>query len=268
MESLKKFLEIGRQHYEKVLLSLVLIGLGGAVYYLYLASQKENKKIQEYMRTQEERPVKGVRVADLTSFQEVEKRLANPPAISLSAPHNLFNPVKWQKRPDGTLFKIESGKEIGPSALSVAAIRPLHMIISVDRPASSGFWMVITNETISPGRPGHRFPQFVSLTATNTRVFVLREVRPPDDPKEWIVELLDSAEKVTITKEQPYQQVIAHEADLKYDAENRLIPKVRAGQKIRLSGEEYNIVAINAKEVLLSAVSNDRRFAIPLASSP
>ena len=70
-----------------------------------------------------------------SAVQEYKKHLEQAGAVNLSNPHHLFNPVKWQKRPDNSIIKIQSGKEIGPYALSVAAIRSLHRIIAVDRPA-------------------------------------------------------------------------------------------------------------------------------------
>lgn len=268
MESLKKFLELGRQHYEKLLLSLVLIGLGGAVYYLSMASQEEKTKIEDYMKKQVRRTVKGVAVVDLTPFEQIRQRLENPPTINLSTPHNLFNPVKWQKRPDGSFFKIQSGKEIGPYAVKITAIRPLYLTLHVDRPAGTGWWMTLTNQTIKRGYRGYRDPQFVTVGKTNIRTFVLTEVKPPEDPTEWVVEFKDTGEKVTITREQPYQRVEGYEADLEYDVEGKTFKNVLPGQRIRLSGEDYIIVAINAKEVLLSAVSNDRRFAIQYTDAP
>jgi len=268
MEPLKKLIDIGRQHYEKMLLTLVLFGLAGAVLHLSSESQKEKEKIRNYLETKVRQAIKPVPVVDLSAFEQSKSRLENPEPITLTPPHNLFNPVKWQRRPDGTLFKIQSGKEIGPYALTIKTVRPLHLSIAIDRPAGSGFWIVVTNETAPPRSRAFRVTQFASLAVTNTQIFTLRGFQPQDDPTEWTLELADTGENVVVTKEAPYQRVEGYEADLNYAVEEKDFKKVRLGDKIRLSGEDYNIVAINPKEVLLSANSNDRRYAIPFSASP
>jgi len=268
MESLKKLGEPLRQHFEKILLILVLLGLAGTVYYLFQKNQEEQETIREFFNVKTTQKTKPVDVIDLSGFENDRKRLQNPAELNLSPPHNLFNPVKWQRRPDGTLFKIQSGKEIGPFALVVQAIRPLNRTIAVDRPAGTGWWMVVTNELYPRRVLGHLDRQFASLTITNTRVFILRDMRPPENPSQWILELRDSGELVTVTREQPYTSVIGYEADLSYPVENKSFDNMRVGMKLRLSSEEYNIVAINQDEVLLSAVSNDRRYAIPFTGAP
>jgi hypothetical protein len=62
--------------------------------------------------------------------------------------------------------------------------------------------------------------------------------------------------------------VVGYEADLRYDVEGRTFKDQREGRSIRLSGESYNIVAIRPDEVVLSADSNDRRYAITLDGAP
>ena len=270
MDQIKQLGDLGRKHYEKILLILALVGVGAAVFYLYGAAQEEQRKLDEFVTGKRVASVAGVAPVDLTHFWNAEKILDDPPALQLSTPHNLFNPVKWQRRPDNTLLKIGSVKDIGPYALTIAAVRPLHLSIALDRPAGSGYWLVVTNGAAHPRSRLYRTTQFASLTSTNTAVFVLRDVKAPEDPAamEFVVELKDTGENVTFTPTQPYQRVEGYEADLRYDVEGKTFENVRQGAQLRLSGENYNIVAIKPDEVLLSADSNDRRYSIKLNGAP
>src|SRR5262245_29216295 len=206
MESIKRIGKLGRQHYEKILLLLAVIALGGAVWYLYLQSLSEKDKIDEYFKTKTRQKVKAVESVDLTAFEKAKQSLEQPQKLELGLPHNLLNPVKWQRRPDKELVKITGHAEVGPAAAAVTNIRPLYLTIAVDRAAGSGWWIVVTNE-VAPTRAAARVSQFASLSSTNTRVFILREAKPPDNPTEWIVELRDTGQKVSFTKEKPYQRV-------------------------------------------------------------
>jgi hypothetical protein len=277
MEFFKKIPDICRQHWEKLLLTLVLIGLAGAAYYLYDQSRQEKQKIEDYFSQKVRQKTKMVGVVDLANYESAMNVLEHPPALNFSTPHNLFNPVKWQRQPDGSFLKIQTGKEIGPDALKVAAIRPLHLSLAVDRTAGSGVFMVFTNQAFPAAYPVLYRKMFfmkegltnsMPLSLTNLLTFVLKDAKPPEDPKEWLVEFSDSGERAVITKEKPYSRVEDYEADLRYDVENKTFSKVRVGGKIRLSGEDYNIVAINPNEVLLSADSNDRRYSIKFTGGP
>jgi hypothetical protein len=269
MESLKKIGDVGRQHWEKIILIVALLGLGVAVLFLMGESQTQKEKINEYFETKVRQKVKGVEVVDLTEHQKALETLQNPPELNFSTPHNLFNPVKWQRTPDRRLIKIQSGREIGPYALTVRAIRPLHLTLALDRSTSSGYYMIMTNES-APHPAWFRKTKYVLPGQTNvwqtgyTNVFrfVVMEGRPAEEAKELVVQLPDSAQEVTFTDENPYQAVQGYECDLRYDPDNKDFKDIKVGDQIRLSGEAYNIVAINPAEVILSANSNDRRYAV------
>jgi hypothetical protein len=270
MDQIKQLGDLGRNHYEKIIMILALIGVGAAVFYLYGASQEEKRKLDDLVQSKRVANVAGVQPVNLTNFWKAEAILDAPPPLKFTTPHNLFNPVKWQKKPDKTLLKIQNLKDIGPYALSIAALRPLYLTIALDRAAGNGYWMVVTNGTENPRGRNYRINQFATLTSTNTKVFVLREVKSPEDPAntEYVLELKDSAEKVTLTAAKPYQRVQGYEADLRYEVEGKTFDRIREGSQLRLSGENYNIVAIKPDEVLLSADSNDRRYSIKLNGAP
>src|SRR6476469_7620827 len=102
-----------KKNYEKLLLGLVLLGLGAvAVFSIFLVSRERQK--QEDRRTQiMVRPVQPLRPPDLTQAEGILKRGQATFALNLSDnTHKLFNPVRWQKSADGRVFKNPVGTDL------------------------------------------------------------------------------------------------------------------------------------------------------------
>jgi len=82
------------------------------------------------------------------------------------------------------------------------------------------------------------------------------------------LDITDTGEKAKVSREEPYSRIQGYVATVRYDPENLAPKRVKVGDKLRLSGENYNIVAITPNEVLLSADSNDRRYSITFNAKP
>ena len=131
MEQLKNIGQLCRQHYEKLVLSVVLILLAVAVWKLYEDSQAEKQKVQQVPTDFERRKVKLVEPVSVTGVQAVMKEATNPPALNFAGTHNLFNPVKWQQpKAGGPIIKVQTGSEVGASAMQIVRIKPLICIRS------------------------------------------------------------------------------------------------------------------------------------------
>src|SRR6266508_3379191 len=123
MEQLKNIGQLCRQHYEKLILSFVLILLAVAVWFLYQASQDQKKEVRQVPIGFESRKVKLVEPVSLTAVEMVMKEATNPPTLNFAGPHNLFNPVKWQQpRAGGPIVKVQTGTEVGASAMQIVRI--------------------------------------------------------------------------------------------------------------------------------------------------
>ena len=59
-------------------------------------------------------------------------RLQSPYKLDFSTTNKLFNPIQWQKTPDGRLIKICPGNEVGPEAVVITKITPLYLILTLD----------------------------------------------------------------------------------------------------------------------------------------
>jgi hypothetical protein len=251
------------RHYEKVIVALALIGFLGAVVYLYGVRQAEAEKINAYDRDFRTRKGKPVPSVDLAEFSGALNKAKNPPVLDFGLPHNLFNPVKWQKKPDGTILKIEKGTEVGAAAMKIAKVEPLRTLITIDRAASGGLYMSAVQEA-STNRALwiKRQPQYLSTNQQHaTKIFTLREIGGTLEKPEANIELA-SGDKLTVAADKPYEKVEGFKVDLQYPPENKNFPDQRVGSKLTLGGEDYIIVAITENEVVVSASSINRRTTI------
>jgi hypothetical protein len=266
MEMLKKFGQLCQQQYEKIILCLVLAGLAVAVLYLYDASQKEEEKIKEFLTDIGRRKENPVKPAEAAHYNALIQQAQNPSALEFAGAHNLFNPVRWQRNmKDGTMIKSIKGTEV--DNIVITDIRPLNFTIAFDRVAGPGYWINITNQVaIVPSQ--RRLAQYATAGSTNTKVFILREVKgTPEEPTELVLELKETGERVSVAKEKPFIRAEAYEADLKSTIEPKTYTKQRVGMNVRFQDMDYKVVAINQNEVVLFA-PNEKKYPIPYKPGP
>ncbi|MDX1952139.1 MAG: hypothetical protein SFY81_08125 [Verrucomicrobiota bacterium] len=253
-----------KKHYEKLILSLVLLGLAAAAALMPVKVSQERQK-EEARKDQliggKPKPFPPI---DLSSNRLVLQKTERPVKFELAGSHNLFNPVRWQKRPDGGLIKISSGNEVGLGALDVTAIEPLYMTVSLDEISGTGanirYKITLRKETDRPATPQTRL---VQPGNSNSSIFTLQQVQgPPENPTGLVILLPNEVEPIIINKEKPYRRIVGYSADLKYDPENLVRKGMRVKDAIVFGGESYNIVAINQNEVVLSAKSNQKQTTI------
>jgi hypothetical protein len=268
MKGLGNMVGLMKRHWEKALLALALIGLIGAVVYLNHMKSEENTKIEEYERGVLRPKVKPYPTVDVNMLSSAMRQATNASSLNFSPPHNLFNPVKWQKRTaTGERIKAETGRELGINAVQIVQNTPLSTIITLDAPSGSGANMSVTMEANTTNYYRQRLRAFVSTNSTDrvhraSRAFTLRELRTAaDGSAEADIELTDGT-RVTVTATKPFNRIEAYKTDLLYPPENLSLKDRRAGDTLTVAGEDYIIVAITANEVVVSARSNDRRTTI------
>jgi hypothetical protein len=255
-----------KRHYEKVILALALVGLIAAVSSLYKSKNAENERIESYNRNIGKRKGKPVPSTDVSALAAAMQRATNPPSLDFSPPHNVFNPVKWQKRVDGSLLKVETGKEVGAQALEIVRIEPLRLIVTLDQQSGSGVNMSVTQEAQTNRFLRVRIPAFITTNSVSERrhrtgVFTLRDFKVTPDGPVAEIELADGT-KANVSVNKPFTRVDGYKVDLSYPPEKKTFNDVRVGDPLVLGNEAYNIVAITPNEVVVSARSNDRRTTI------
>ena len=266
MEGLGKIGELVRNHYEKLILGLALAGLAVAVVILLQAKAAEEDKIQEYIQHVERRSGAPVKPVDLSSLNATLKKAQSPPPLELAGPHNVFNPVKWQRRGDGAWVKNVKGTEGTVDEMEITRIAPLQYIVSLDKFTGSGYTIVVTNEAALPPYP-KRLSQYYTLNDTNKPLLVLREIKGAAESPELVLEIKDTGERVEISKDRPLVRTNTYEADLRWKVENKSFNKQRTNSVLNLGGDLYKIVAINPGEVVMSA-PNDKKYTVPGPRAP
>lgn len=251
-------MEFVKKHYEKIILSLVLLGMAAVVVFMLFRIRQERAYLEEkeVNIVKKKNPYKALPTADYDVALERARRF-NP--IVLSGPHNTFNPVMWQRKPDGTLLKIVTGKEIGPAAARLMAITPLYYTLEIERISGSSYQMSVIREAAENVYERMKRLRYVSMTSPKTEFFLLKDIKgEPQNPTELVFELTDPKETVSVAPDKPYKRIDGYTADLRYDLENRDFTGVRNGETIAFAGDEY-VVEISADQVVLSAKSSTKK---------
>ena len=257
-----------KKHYEKILLGVVLLGLVGAMVFLPLMILNDRENLK---RTREEvikRPVKALPPLDLTRESNIVQHLQLPYRLDFEATNKLFNPVEWQKAVDGTLIK--AATSVGPQAAVVSKIAPLYFTLTLDSIQTNQFgarYIVGVERQAEPAAWKRTKRQHYASIGEKNDAFTITAVEgPPADPTQLVLQLTDSGETVTLSKNKPFRRVDAYMVDLKYSPEGRNWEGQRVGDDLKFAGDDYIIVAINQNEVVLSAKSNQKKSTLPYSS--
>ena len=263
-------MEFLKNNYEKVILSVVLLGLAvaAALLPIWVAGEKRALEEIDNQITQTER--KELKLVNLSTNEIVLQRVVKATALRLSGEHNLFNPVPWQKMRDGHLVPIRTGREIGPGALAITKIAPLYLRIEYDSPAPSTdtvqYRFRVTRETEKSA--GKRLVTYSAALGVKNQVFILKEAKPKDSPVEFTLELADTKEQITVTKDKPYVSVAGFTVSLKYGPDNLTFTGKRVGDSLVFAGDTNKIVAITETNVTVAAASNTKRTTVAYAPTP
>jgi hypothetical protein len=244
-----------KRHYEKLLLSAVLAGLGAAVVWLSMAVAESKTQIPAEPGTPT--AAKQWTAVDLAPFQNAVKSATNAPAFSLTGEHNLFNPVIWNRLSDGTLVKIT---RTGTSALAVTDIRPLYFTITLESQAGEGFYLSAKHAS----RPPVRWFARVGEKATAQKPYpIVGTNAAPENPSALTlqVQILATGEIVAVSSDAPYKVVEAYEADLRYEAsdETNVFTGRHIADSLVLSGESHKIIAIDSNAVTVQNAGTGKK---------
>ena len=259
-----------KKHYEKIVLSAVLLGLVGALVFLpFLIDADRERMVQ--MRTVFTRNPRPLPDLDFSRQENVMERLKSSYDLDLSTTNKLFNPVEWQKDASGNLIKIVTGHEVGADAAVVTKITPLYFVVTLDSVQTNelGAIYIIGVERQAAAIPQlrHKRQHYVTSGEKNDDFTLITDgvKGDPDNPDELLLKLADTGEPVSVSKEKPFQRVDGYAADLRYDPEKKFFQGRRVGATLSFGGDDYLIVAIDQNGVILSAQSNQKKTTLRYA---
>lgn len=253
-----------KKHYDKIILSAVLLGMVGFLVFLPFAVSHEQTELQAKKDSITSPKVQPLPELDMMAESNAAARVETPVTFDFTSSNRLFNPLEWKRAADGSLFPIRTGNEIGPGAVTVSRIIPLYFVLSFDRVETNGITprYVTGVERQAAMIPALRKPQarYVSMDDPKKDAFTLLQVKgDPENPDALVLKLADSGDTVTITRDKPYRRVEGYAADLRYDPEKKNFPARRVGYPISIAGGDYIVVAITADEVILFDPSNQKK---------
>jgi hypothetical protein len=276
-------MEFIKRNYEKIILSLVLLGLVGALAFMPVVIFYDQQQMTDAKNNVTHPHVVPLSPLDLSREDTVLDRLKSPYDLDFSTTNKLFNPVQWQKDKNGALIKITTGHETGPGAAVIAKITPLYFLITLDSVMTNelGERYALSIEDQSAAIPVQRRkrPHFASKGKGNDTVvdksvggknegFTLVDVKgPPENPDQLVLKLADTGAEVTLSKDNPFRRVDAYSADLKYDLDKPPYSGMglRVGDHLAFAGDDYNVIAIDESGVILLSLSNQKKYTLRYA---
>jgi hypothetical protein len=269
-------MEFLKKNYEKILLSLVLLGLAVAAAVLAFQVKQTQQEVQEMIDkviVGVPHPAKGITSA---IYDAMISQATNVVQVDLNVSNKVFNPSQWRRKPDGSLVKSDT---LGANALRVKAVNPLLLIIegivsgNQDPPDYYLQFERQYEKLPSNRHPSKRTIRLADVDKPQPKVgdrVTYRIVEIKGNNPETLKIVLDLAidgekESVTITRDAPFKRALGYSADMDYppDPLLKFIAK-REGDDLVFAGETNNIVAIKKDSVLVSANSTGTRTLLPV----
>jgi hypothetical protein len=248
---LQSVLQFLKKHYEKLILCAVLLGLAAAAIWM----GKIISEVTAQVGATPEMAASGkpLKPLDLTSDMMVLATVTNPPSLTLSGAHNLFNPVTWRQKRNGDLLKI---LKTGPDALRIVNITPLYTVVDYDHPSGSGAVYVL-NIQIHSVKKAAEYAKKDEVK--KGRPYIIRGIKGAEDnPDQLELEIPESGQLVWISKGNPYKAVDGHTVDMVYDPESLTLNRKKVDDTITLDNEPYKIVEITNDLVRVQSISNTK----------
>lgn len=259
-----------KKHYEKIILSVVLLGV--AIYAVRLLGLIDESKQQQEERIKRIIQEKGkdAQPVDFATYEQALKRLQTATNISLVGDHNLLNPVLWQRRQDGKIFRVLTGDELIREFV-VTRITNLYYLVTYDGTTGSGDFLrykfSLTDEAAVKPADRRKITLNEALTRKNPW-FRLAEIKgPPDAPTELFLELFKDKLTISVGKGKESRRVVGYEADAKYDPEQKKFIGLRMQPQSQLdfAGDTYKVIAITESEVTIESNTTSKRWTSKLA---
>lgn len=246
-------MEFLKNHYEKILLSIVLLGLAVAAALLPMKVAEITREVDDPLIPPPPIEWEGV---EETEYETTVKRVEEPNRLDLSMPNHLVvNPVTWLRKPSGQLIAQKNADSIGAGAMQIVKIQPLRLQVEFAGAVTSGqrlrYEFMITQEDASTASQRRPKSQILEPGFKND-IFLFKGVIGSEDNPQGVILDLDNGNKtITVMKGEPFTRVVGYRADLIYPPEDRKFEDRFVGDNLRFNKEVYTIVSITEQEVVL-----------------
>lgn len=274
-------MEFLKNHYEKIILGLVLLlmAVGAVVLVLEVGSvQEELNKFKEIAMGHDGKPPPK---EDFTGLIKALSQVTNPPQVEFVKVHRVFNPDTWYVDTNGNLI---AGTNVGVGRLIVQSITPQHLKVEFGQiggtPERPSIRLNVTREFAPKPVDQGRKPITLSLNSTNAvntmdaarKVQLLvREIGGTPENPEVKLELVEPGKDIlrfSVSKAQGFTTVMEYVAYIVYPVESNYVWRAaRKDTPMIFAGDTNIVVEITASNVVVRAVSNDKPTTLPLGSA-
>ena len=262
-------MDLLKKHYEKILLGgvLLILAVSAALLPIMISGEIDDLRIKAEAIIN--LPPKALPPLNLSTQEVTLRQLQTGIRIDLANSNKVFNPVLWQKMPDGRLIKIQTGEEVGPRALVVTKQTPLYFVVTFDsvstNDAGVARYAIGVERQAALDAAKRRKKQYFANVGDKSDAFQLQEVKGmAEGGPELVLGLTETGESVRIAKDKPFKREDGYTVDLKYDPENKKWANQRVGGPLNFASENYNIVAITKNELVVLAKSNQKKTPVPI----
>lgn len=271
-------MEFLKNHYEKLLLSVVLLALVGASAWLMVKAGKIRSNLEQTTQTITRQQNYPPNLKPRDSYESVIQVTSNPPVPDLTGEHRLLNPVRWVINAEGQMVAIRKAQDFGIENFQIQKIRPLEFTVRYE--SSSGtpdrprFKIETTSNSAANDRDRRPKTQFLSLDrasrevpyySTNVTLTVTSFTGDPLMPDSVSIRLgEEGSEVLTLTSQANYThtEVQGYEVDMIYPVENKTYSAMREGSYVIVDGEAYIIIAIRANQVVFVPRGKSNRITL------
>ena len=254
-----------KKHYEKLVLGLVLAGLVGALVFMPFYISSDNAALTELTTSIINPQAKELPPVDLSAAATTAARLRSAYNLDLASTNRLFNPMDWQKTPDGILVPVAS--HVGPQMVVITNISPLYLVLQFDSVTTNElgarYVIKVEKQGATTAAKRRQVSRQLALGDKANEFFSIVSIKgAAENPDELTLKLVDSGELVFVTHEKPFRRVDAYSVDFRYDPEKKGFRGKRVGDKVSFNGTEFSVDDVNADELVLQDQSNQKKTAL------
>ena len=265
-------MDLLKNHYEKIILGVVLLLLAVVAGYLPFEVSNVRSRLEQSTQSYERAKVEPIPELNLSTNETVAARANRAARFEFGrGEHGLFTPSgTWRRGPGGIPVP---PPPTGVAGLVVTNISPLTLEIKYQGVSTGGAGSVryrfFVKDESSTNRATAKGRIVIQGPGMRSDVLVIKDhLGPPENPEGFNLELAGLRKNVTVTREKAHTEVVGYAADLWHPGEGRTYRDQKQGGKVVMGGTTYNIVAVSEGDVTIEDDKTKRRTVVPSKSAP
>lgn len=251
-----------KKNYEKIILGVVVLATLGLVACLPFMVSSEKQKLNDLENNVTVHNPKPLEPLNLTKEDEFISRAKTAITLNLDKPHRVFNPVRWQLK-NGVPYRNPAGEEFEKLVVTkISSLNETYSLasVAVSEGLPTHYGIGIKHDAAATTSGRNLKTTYAAMNQTTNNFTVVAAEGPEAEPTSVTLMLSDTGQRVTISKDKPFQRVEGYTADLSYPPENKNFPARRKtdATSVCFANECYKIVDITEREVVFFQLSNQK----------